>query len=68
MPAIVFEIDLEYPKEIQELHNNYPSAPDKIEIKWKMISEQQLNIADLYNISSGNVKHQGLTFLIQIIM
>ena len=37
--AIVFEIDLEYPKEIQELHNNYPSAPDKIEIKWKMISE-----------------------------
>ena len=27
----VFEVDLEYPKELQELHNDYPLAPDKIE-------------------------------------
>ena len=25
----VLEVDLEYPKELQELHNNYPLAPDK---------------------------------------
>ena len=29
----VLEVDLEYPKELQELHNDYPLAPDKIEIK-----------------------------------
>ena len=26
------EVDLEYPKEWQQLHNNCPLAPDKIEI------------------------------------
>ena len=29
----ILEIDLEYPKELRELHNDYPLAPDKIEIK-----------------------------------
>ena len=29
----ILEVDLEYPKELQELHNDYPLAPDKIEIK-----------------------------------
>ena len=49
----VLEVDLEYPK---ELHNDYPLAPDKIEIKREMLSEYQLKIADLYNIPIGNVK------------
>ena len=31
----VFEIDLEYPKKLMELHNYYPLAPDEIEIKEK---------------------------------
>ena len=52
----VFEVDLEYPKELQELHNNYPLAPDKIETKREMLSEYQLKIADLYNIPIDNVK------------
>ena len=25
------EVDLEYPKELRELHNDYPLAPNKIE-------------------------------------
>ena len=32
----VFEDDLEYPKELRKLHNDYSLAPDKIEIKRKM--------------------------------
>ena len=48
--------DLEYPKELHELHNDYPLAPDKIEIKRDMLSKYYLKIADLYNISSRNVK------------
>ena len=52
----VLETDLEYPKELHELHNDYPLAPDKIEIKREMLSEYQLKIADLYNILIGNFK------------
>ena len=43
----------EYPK---ELHNYYPLAPDKIEIKREMQSEYQLKITDVYNIAIGNNK------------
>ena len=50
-----FEVDLEYPKDLQELHN-YPLAPNKIEVKREMLSAHQLKIAYLYNISIGNVK------------
>ena len=50
------EVDLEYPKELRELHNDYPLAPDKIEIKRELLSDYQLKIADRYNIPIGNVK------------
>ena len=52
----VLEVDLEYPKELWELHIDYPLAPDKIEIKREMLYEYQLKIADLYNNPIGNVK------------
>ena len=56
LKGCVLEFDLEYPKELRELHNDYPLAPDKIEIKREMQSEHQLKIADHYNIPIGNVK------------
>ena len=52
----VLEVDLEYPKELCELHNDYPLAPDKIEIKKEMLSKDQLKIVDLYNIPIDTVK------------
>ena len=52
----VFEVDLEYPKELWELNYGYALAPDKIEIQREMLSEYQLKIPDLYNIPIGNVK------------
>ena len=58
----VLEVDLEYPKELHELHNDYLLAPDKTEIKRKMLSKYQLLIADSYNISSSNVKELVPTF------
>ena len=39
-----------------ELHNDYPLAPDKTEIKREILSEYQLKIAHLYNIPIVNVK------------
>ena len=50
------EVDLEYPKELRELHNDYLLAPDKREIKKEMLSDYQLKITDLHNIPIGNVK------------
>ena len=52
----VLEVDLEYSKELWELHNDYPLAPDKIEIKEEVLCEYQLKITNLYNIPIGNVK------------
>ena len=37
------------------IHNEYPLAPDKIEIKREM-SEYQLELAYIYIIPFGNVK------------
>ena len=50
LKGCVLEVDLEYPKEFRQLYNDYPLAPDKIEIKREMLSDYQLNIADLHNI------------------
>ena len=54
--ACVLKVDLEYPKELREIHNEYPLAPDKIEIEREMLSKYQLKIANHYNIPIGNVK------------
>ena len=37
LKGCVLEVDLEYPKELQKLHNDYPLTPDKIEIKREML-------------------------------
>ena len=44
----VLEVDLEHPKELRKLSNDYPLAPDKTLIKRKILSDYQLKIADLY--------------------
>ena len=38
LKGCVPEVDLEYPKELRELHNDYPLAQNKIEIKEKCCS------------------------------
>ena len=52
----VLDVDLEYLKELWQLHNDYPLAPDKIEIRRQMLFEYKLKIVDLYNVPIGNVK------------
>ena len=48
-------VNLEYSKELRELRNDYPLAPDKIEIKNVLLYSYQLKIADFYNMSFGAV-------------
>ena len=58
----VLEVEVEYPKELRELHNDYLLPPDKIEIKRGMFSNYQLNVFNIYNIPIGNVKKLGPNF------
>ena len=53
----VLEVDLKYPKESNKLHDDYPFAPVKIEIKREMLSEYQLKVSDSYNIPIAIVKN-----------
>ena len=52
----VLKVDLEYPKELRELHSHYPLAPNKIEIIREALSDYQLKMTDHYNIPIGTVK------------
>ena len=48
-------IDLECQKSLPKLHSDYPVAPDKIEIKRKLLSKYQLLIP-VFFIPIDNVK------------
>ena len=50
------EVDLEYPDELHELHNDYPLAPEKLAVSSDMLSSYCKNIADKYVIKVGDVK------------
>ena len=47
------------------LNNDYPLAPDKIEIKNEMLSKYQLMISKFCSISIGNIKKLMPTYLIK---
>ena len=42
----ILEVDREYPDELHELHNDYPLAPEKLEISHNMLSNYCSNIAN----------------------
>ena len=50
------EVDLEYPDELHELHNDYPLAPEKLAVSSDMLSKYCKKIADEYEIKVGDVK------------
>ena len=53
--GLILEVDLEYPKELHDLHNDYPLAPEKVCVKKNMLSDYCKKIAIKYNISTGLV-------------
>ena len=53
----VLEVHLEYPRELQEFHNDYPLVPDIVDIKRNLSSNSHLKIDGHYDISIGKVKN-----------
>ena len=53
--GLILEVDLEYPRELNNLHNDYPVAPEKAKVSKNMLSEYCKKIAEKYNISIGQV-------------
>ena len=51
-----FEVGLEYPDELHELHNDYPLAPEKLSVSSDMLSKHCKEIADKYEIKAVDVK------------
>ena len=53
--GLILEVDLEYPEELHNLHNEYPLGPEKVKVTENMLSGYCKNIANKYNISTGLV-------------
>ena len=52
----ILKVDLKYPDELHELHNDYPLAPEKLTVTNDMLSKYCKSIADKYEINVGDVK------------
>ena len=50
------EVDLEYSDELHVLHNDYPLTPEKLAIRYDILSDYCKKIADEYGIQVGDVK------------
>ena len=53
----ILEVDLEYPKELHELHNDYLLASEKRAVTIDMLSKDCKKVADKYDIKVGDVKN-----------
>ena len=49
------EVDLEYPNQLHELHNDYALAPEKRVVSSDMLSKSSKKISDKYQIKVGDV-------------
>jgi len=56
----ILEVDLEYPNELHENHNDYPLAPDKRQMQFETLNEYQIRILTHYEIPKSSLKFKKL--------
>ena len=52
----ILEVDLSYPNKIHDDHNDFPLAPESMEIKYDMLSKYQIQLLELLEIKHSNSK------------
>ena len=57
----ILEVDLEYPRDLHDLHNDYPVAQEKAKVSKNMLSRYCKEIAEKYKNSIGQVNKLILT-------
>ena len=53
--GLILDVNLEYPRELHDLHNDYPVAPEKANVSKNMLSRYCKKIAKKYKISISQV-------------
>src|SRR5271165_1699195 len=51
--AHMLEVDIEYPKELHDLHNDYPFCPEQAVVKDEMLSDYSKMVAQQHNLKTG---------------
>ena len=54
--GLILEVDLEYPEELHDLHNDYPLAAEKIKVTEDMLSPYCREIAEKFGVKVGLVE------------
>ena len=52
----ILKVVLEYPQKLHDIHNDYPLAPEKINISKEWLSKYYLNISNAHKSTLGTVK------------
>ena len=54
--GLILEVDLDYPEYLHDSHNDYPLAPEKMEIKHHLLSDYCKQLQTQFNIKVEGVK------------